>query len=127
MILEIKRSKWEERLLREIEGWPSIVIASFDHTAIADLSRRNVPFALGLTIFGAIVDLPAYARRLGASWLFPNYRFVDAELVRAASAAGLRVVPWTPNRQSEWQALRAAGCAGIITDLPAEAVAWRGP
>lgn len=126
MILEVKRSKWEDILLSEIAGWPDIIVASFDHGLIAELSRRRVAFPLGLTVYGGIVDLPGYAKRLGARWVFPNFRYVDAGLVAALAAEGIGAIPWTPNREHEWEALRAAGCAGIITDLPAEAVAWRG-
>jgi glycerophosphoryl diester phosphodiesterase len=126
MILEVKRSKWEDVLLSEISSWQNIIVASFDHSTIAELSRRRVPIPLGLTVFGCIVDLPFYAQRLGATWVFPNFRYVDADLVSALHEQGIRVVPWTPNREREWDALRAAGCDGIITDLPAEAVAWRG-
>lgn len=126
MVLEVKRSRWEEILLREISGWPDIVVASFDHSLVAELSKRGVAFPLGLTVFGSIVDLAGYAKRLGATWVFPNYRFVDEALVSSLHASNMRVVPWTPNREREWEALRKAGCDGIITDLPAEAVAWRG-
>ena len=126
MILEVKRSRWEDILLSEIAGWDAIVVTSFDHTTIAELSRRGVGFPLGLTIEGSIVDLPSYARRLGVRWIFPNYRYVDADLVAVLHGAGMRVVPWTPNRESEWQSLREAGCDGIITDRPEEAVVWRG-
>ena len=125
MVLEVKRSGWEDALLAHITRWPRVVVASFDHRLIAELSRRKVPFPLGLTIEGAIVDLPAYAKRLGARWIFPNYRFVDEAGVRALQAEGLNVIPWTPDRPVEWQRLRDIGCDGIITDLPAEAVAWR--
>src|SRR2546421_4072994 len=34
MILEVKRSKWEDILCSEISAWPDIVVASFDHTTI---------------------------------------------------------------------------------------------
>ena len=125
MVLEVKRSKWEDELLRHIEKWPGIVVASFDHRLIAELSRRKVGFPLGLTFTGAIVDLPAYAKRLGATWIFPNNHWLDEDEVRALHAAGLKVIPWTPNRQSEWQRLRDIGCDGMITDLPEEAVLWR--
>lgn len=125
MVLEVKRSRWEERLLREIDGWPNIIVASFDHSLIADLSRRHVVFPLGLTVYGYIVDLPAYATGLGATWVFPNFRYVDPELVESLHDAGIRVIPWTPNREREWDELRTMGCDGVITDLPAEAVAWR--
>jgi glycerophosphoryl diester phosphodiesterase len=125
MVLEVKRSRWEERLLREIRDWQNIIVASFDHSLIAELTRREVAFPLGLTVYGHIVDLPAYAKRLGATWIFPNFRYVSRDLVTELREAGMMVVPWTPNREREWDELRAAGCHGIITDLPAEAVAWR--
>jgi glycerophosphoryl diester phosphodiesterase len=125
MILEVKRSKWEEVLLQHIARWPSVVVASFDHSTIRWLRDRGVAFPLGITVFGYLVDLPAYAERLGATWCFPGYHYVDRELVDGLHARGIRVVPWTPNREREWERLRAIGCDGIITDLPAEAVAWR--
>jgi len=124
MVLEVKRGKWEGVLIDHVARWPAIVVASFDHRAIAELHRRSAPFPLGLTIEGAIVDAAAYAQRLGATWLFPRFRFVDAELVDAAHAAGIKVVPWTPNRASEWERLRALGCDGVITDFPGRAVEW---
>lgn len=125
MILEVKRSAWEDALIDAVSSWQNIVVASFDHSLIAELHRRNVAFDLGLTVFGHIVDLPRYARALGATWIFPGYRYVTAPLVASLHAASMRVVPWTPNRVREWEALRALGCDGVITDLPAEAVEWR--
>jgi glycerophosphoryl diester phosphodiesterase len=125
MILEVKRSRWEDALLEHVASWPDVVVASFDHSAIAELARRRAPFPLGLTIFGYLIDLAAYAARLGATWVFPNYHFVDAELVASLHGRGIRVVPWTPNREREWQRLREIGCDGVITDRPGDAVLWR--
>jgi len=125
MVLEVKRSKWEDILCSAIGDWPDIVVASFDHSTIAELARRNVKFALGLTIFGRIADCAAYASRLGASWIFPAWRYVDRELVDEAHARNIKVVPWTPNRERDWTSLREMGCDGVITDFPAEAVKWR--
>jgi len=125
MCLEVKRSKWEDVLLAEVSKWPGIVIASFDHALIAELHRRKAGIPLGLTLFGSMVGLPDYAERLGATWVYPQYRYVDAEMVEAVHARGIRIVPWTPNRERDWQRLRDIGCDGVITDFPAEAVAWR--
>jgi glycerophosphoryl diester phosphodiesterase len=126
MMLEVKRSQWEDALLGEIESWPNVIVTSFDHRLVAELSRRNVSFARGIVYYGRIVDGAGYAQRIGATWACPNYHFVDKGLVDDMHAHGVKVMPWTPNRVREWEALRAAGCDGIITDLPAEAVAWRG-
>jgi glycerophosphoryl diester phosphodiesterase len=126
MVLEVKRGEWVDALLEEIGSWQKIVVASFDHSLIAELARRKVHFPLGLTIAGVIADLPEYARRVGAHWCFPDYHYVDAELVSALHEAGIDVVPWTPNRPPDWQRLLEIGCDGVITDYPAEAVKWRG-
>ncbi|HEX9986766.1 MAG TPA: glycerophosphodiester phosphodiesterase [Thermoanaerobaculia bacterium] len=126
MILEVKRSKWEEVLLTHVGLWPDAVIASFDHAAIAELARRKCTLPLGITFHGYLVDPGPYAARLGATWAFPNYHFVDEEMIRSFHDEGIKVVPWTANRVREWERLREVGCDGVITDLPGEAVAWRG-
>jgi len=125
MVLEVKRGKWADKLLEEIGSWQKIVVASFDHSLIADLARRHVHFPLGLTIAGVIAGLPEYARRIGARWCFPDHHYVDAELVSSLHAAAIDVIPWTPNRAEDWRRLREIGCDGVITDFPAEAVKWR--
>jgi len=125
MILEVKRGNWEEALLEVIGGWPGIVVASFDHELIAELARRKTGIPLGITTFGKTLDVTGYTSRAGATWLFPNHRFVTSGMVTELHAAGVKVVPWTPNRRGDWERLRAAGCDGVITDLPAEAVQWR--
>lgn len=125
MILEVKRGGWEDVLLAEIGQWKDIVVASFDHALIAGLSRRGVRFPLGLTISGAIVDLPDYAQRAGASWIFPDHHHVHSDLVTALHRKNMRVIPWTVNRRRDWERLARAGCDGVITDDPAEAVKWR--
>lgn len=125
MILEVKRSQWEELLASEITSWDGVIVASFDHRTIAALSGLQRRFELGLTTFGRLIDTAAYVRGTGATWFFPNYRFVDAGLVASLADSGVKVVPWTANRESEWARLRDIGCAGVITDLPAEAVSWR--
>lgn len=125
MILEVKRSRWEDVLLGLIGTWPNIVVSSFDHSTIRELSRRKVGFPLGLVWFGSIVGVAEYAAGLGARWAFPNYRYIDAETVASLHGRGITVVPWTPNRPREWDNLREIGCDGVITDVPDQAVQWR--
>lgn len=125
MVLEVKRSRWEEALIEHVSAWPDVVVASFDHAAIAELHRRQVPFPLGITFHGYIVDVAEYASRIGATWCFPNYHYVDEDLVQSLHARGMKVIPWTTNRKHEWERLREVGVDGIITDVPGEAVEWR--
>jgi glycerophosphoryl diester phosphodiesterase len=126
MVLEVKRSRWEETLLEHVGQWPGCVIASFDHSILTRLRERGATTPLGITFHGYLVDVAEYAEKVGASWVFPQYRFVDEEMVNALHEKGIKVMPWTANRRHEWQRLRELGCDGVITDLPDEAVAWRG-
>lgn len=126
MILEVKRAKWEETLLEEVSAWPDIVIASFDHSVVTTLRERGATIPLGITVSGYIVDVADYAARLGASWCFPAFRYVSKEMVASLHDRGIKVVPWTANTRRVWERLREAGCDGVITDYPAEAVGWRG-
>jgi glycerophosphoryl diester phosphodiesterase len=125
MILEVKRSKWEDVLIDVVSEWPDIIVPSFDHSAIATLRSRGAPFALGMTFTGSMLDVAAYAERLGATWAFPDFHFVDEEMVASLHDRGIGVIAYTPNRRPVWDRLREVGCDGIITDSPAEAVAWR--
>jgi glycerophosphoryl diester phosphodiesterase len=125
MVLEVKRARWEETLLEAVSVWPDIVIASFDHTIVTELRRRGATIPLGITFYGYIVDVAEYAERIGATYCFPTYRYVDEAMVTSCHERGIRVIPWTVNRPFDWARLRDLGCDGVITDYPAEAVAWR--
>jgi glycerophosphoryl diester phosphodiesterase len=125
MVLEVKRSRWEETLLEAVRDWPNFVIASFDHSVLATLRKAGASCDLGITFHGYLVDVADYAARLGVSYAFPNFRFVDEAMVASLQARGIKVIPWTANREAEWKRLREVGCDGVITDYPAEAVAWR--
>ncbi len=125
MVLEIKRSKWEDVVVEHVSGWRDIVLASFDHSIIGTLHRRGTGVPLGITVYGYIDGLAEYAARLGAGWCFPAYRYVDEVMVSSLHERNVKVVPWTPNRAVDWERLRAAGCDGVITDVPDKAVAWR--
>lgn len=125
MVLEVKRRRWEQTILDQVSDWPGIVIASFDHSVIVELHRREPTIPLGITFYGYLIDVAGYAQRLGATWCFPQFRFVDRAMVESCHARGIRVMPWTANRKHDWERLRALGCDGVITDFPAEAVEWR--
>lgn len=125
MVLEVKRARWEETILEQVSAWPNIIIASFDHSVVAELHRREPAIPLGITFYGYIVGVAEYAERLGATWIFPKFRYVDEAMVESCHARGIRVMPWTANRKHDWERLRELGCDGVITDFPAEAVEWR--
>ena len=48
----------------------------------------------------------------------PNYKMVNAELVKQSHEQDIKVIPWTPDTREEINALKALGVDGIITDYP---------
>jgi hypothetical protein len=49
----------------------------------------------------------------------PKHALVTRELVEAAHAAGMRVVPWTVNDEARMRELVELGVDGLVTDEPA--------
>lgn len=64
------------------------------------------------------------AKDADATIVSPAYRLVTPEKVKAAHEAGLEVVPWTANRPADWDKLIAAQVDAIISDDPAELIAY---
>jgi glycerophosphoryl diester phosphodiesterase len=56
----------------------------------------------------------------------PNYRRIDADVVKAAHRRGLTIVPWTVNDAADMKWLYATGVDGLITDHPRRARAVLG-
>jgi glycerophosphoryl diester phosphodiesterase len=54
----------------------------------------------------------------GAGTWGPDHLDLDAQLVEQAHALGLRVVPWTVNKESDMERLLAFNVDGMISDRP---------
>lgn len=69
-------------------------------------------------------DFVSIAREAEATAISPDYHQVTPEKVAAAHAAGLEVVPWTVNSTADWDKMIAAKVDAIISDDPAELIAY---
>jgi glycerophosphoryl diester phosphodiesterase len=63
-------------------------------------------------------DIPAAARRAGATTLSPEHVMVDQALMAQAEAAGLDVAVWTVNDPALGARMLDLGVSGIVTDYP---------
>lgn len=64
------------------------------------------------------------AKDADAPIVSPFYKLVTPEKVREAHAAGLQVVPWTADTPQDWDKLIEAKVDAIITDDPAQLIAY---
>jgi glycerophosphoryl diester phosphodiesterase len=95
-----------------------VILQSFDFRTLIAMKQMAPEIKLAALYEGAPKDFAAIAKESGAKVVSPDYHLVTPEQVHAAHAAGLEVLPWTPNTPEDWDRLIAAGVDGIITDYP---------
>jgi glycerophosphoryl diester phosphodiesterase len=92
---------------------PRIALSSFDKRVLTHARRLHRPLETTF-LFEVPVRVATAARTLG-----PRADLVTRDLVHAAHALGMRIVPWTVNDPHEMHALIEVGVDGIVTDEPA--------
>ena len=100
-----------------------VILQSFDYRTLIAMKKLAPEIRRAALYDREPKDFVAIAREAEASIVSPIFQLVTPERVRAAHAAGLTVVPWTPNRPQDWDRLIAAGVDAIITDDPAGLIA----
>jgi glycerophosphoryl diester phosphodiesterase len=101
-----------------------VVLQSFDFRTLHAMRKLAPEIKLSALYEGAPKDFVAIGKDAGAEIISPAFKLVTPDQVKAAHAAGLKVLPWTPNRPEDWSRLKSAGVDGIITDDPAALIAW---
>ncbi|MFN7919880.1 MAG: glycerophosphodiester phosphodiesterase [Bryobacteraceae bacterium] len=99
------------------------IIQSFDFRTLVAAAKLAPEIRRAALYMGPPEDLVKMALDAKATILSPHYSLVKLEVVEKAHAAGLQVVPWTPNKPEEWDRMIAARVDAIITDDPARLIA----
>lgn len=95
-----------------------VIISSFDHMHLQELSSRYPGVETGVLYASGLVRPWQYAKMLGVKHLHPHWAFADREMVDAAHRRGLGVNVWTVNEIWEIERARQAGVDMVITDFP---------
>ena len=116
LLLEaIRKHKLEER----------VIVQSFDFRTLKAMKSLAPEIRLSALFEPYTTWDPIKATiELGAPIISPHFRLVNAEFVESAHKAGLQVVPWTANEESEWRKLADAKVDAIISDDPAALLVW---
>ncbi len=109
----VRKHKLEKRVL----------VQSFDFRIVKAV-RAIAPELEVAALYGpgdrTFVDV---ARETGVKIVTPMYTLVTAEKLKAAHDAGIKVIPWTVDKQEDWDRLIDLGVDGIITNDPGALVA----
>lgn len=111
-------------LLRE-QGWTDnlILVSSFNHRELAEVSRLDSRIRLGAVIVGLPVDDAAFAAGLGAYSVHPSLDFIDRRFVDDAHARGMRVFVFTVDHPDDIGNMEILGVDGIFTGYPERVLA----
>jgi glycerophosphoryl diester phosphodiesterase len=111
-------------VVREHRLEKRIILQSFDFRTLRAMAKLAPEIRRSALTERDPRDFAEIAREAQAGIISPEFRLVTAQKVAAAHAAGLQVVPWTANAPAAWDPLIAAGVDAIITDDPAELIAY---
>lgn len=101
-----------------------VILESFDFRTLVAMKKLEPRIQLSALCMGPNLDFVKIGKESGAGIISPMFNFVSAEQVRAAHAAGLQVLPWVANEPADWDRLIEAGVDSILTDYPADLIAY---
>jgi glycerophosphoryl diester phosphodiesterase len=110
--------------IREYHLEKRVILQSFDFRTLLAMKKLAPEIRLSALTEKDARSFPQIAAEAKADIISPHYSLVTPEKVKEAHAAGLQVVPWTANSPTEWDALIAAHVDAIISDNPAELIAY---
>jgi glycerophosphoryl diester phosphodiesterase len=111
--------------IREYHLEKRIILQSFDFRTLVAMRKLAPEMRLSALVEADPRDFTAIAKdAANAEIVSPEFHLVTPEKVAAAHAAGIQVVPWTANATADWDKLIAAKVDAIITDDPAELIAY---
>lgn len=115
VLASIRKHKLEKR----------VILQSFDFRTLRIMRSLAPEIRLAALYAGAPKDLVALSKEAAnAEIVSPNFMLVGRDSVAKAHAAGLQVIPWTPNRPEQWARMVEAEVDAIITDDPAGLIAF---
>jgi glycerophosphoryl diester phosphodiesterase len=100
------------------------MVQSFDVRTLKEIKRIAPAIRTSQLTSEALVDIVPALKSAKADIWSPNSKWITAEAVKEAHAAGIQVAPWTINTKKEWNIAIDAGVDAIITDYPSDLVEY---
>lgn len=119
----ISGGRTEQELLKLLAAYDrveSVVVSSFDHKCLLRLKQAEPRIRIGLLYCSNFVNHVVAANLIGVPVysLHPQADLIGPEDIAAAHEAGLKVYPFTINREEHMKLGIYVGLDGIITDYP---------
>ena len=127
--IEIKSPATGPALLKLLDQYPTldqasefpwIIISSFDHRQVLDLSQQGCPWALAPITLGVPVNTRQLIDEIRPFSMHMDDEYLDFELIKEIQRQGVRVMIYTVNKPELALELQKAGIDGVFTDVPSE-------
>lgn len=93
-------------------------ISSFDWNILEVCFLQNNKIQLGVLTEDSIPNAIAFAKKINAYSINPNFKLLNAENVLAIHQNGFKVFPWTVNSDEDITFVKSLQVDGIISDFP---------
>jgi len=102
-----------------------LLVVSFHRAALGMVHEILPGVALGLISSRPELPAPRKGEDVPLAAFLPRFDALTPEIVAAAHARGMRVIPWTLNAPDAWERAGALAADGFATDDPCRAREWQ--
>ena len=99
-------------------NYTDFLISSFDWKMLEEVQFLNPKIRIGVLAEEAVEDALAFAKKIKAFSIHPNYRLLTKENVALMQENGFEVFTWTVNSFEDIQKIKSYKINGIISDFP---------
>jgi glycerophosphoryl diester phosphodiesterase len=99
-------------------NYTDFLVSSFDWEMLEEVHLLNPKIRIGVLTEASVGEALAFAKKIKAYSIHPNYRLLTKENVVLMQKNGFEVYPWTVNSKEAIQEITSFQVNGIISDFP---------
>ncbi len=106
------------QMVREFGMERRVVYSSFNHYSMIETAKLAPQTESALLYASGLYEPWKYALQIGAGGLHPQFLSIDKEIVRRSQEAGIKVRPYTVNKEKDMRTMISYGVDAVITNYP---------
>jgi glycerophosphoryl diester phosphodiesterase len=99
-------------------NYKDFIVSSFDWKMLEETQLLNPKIRIGVLTEESISAALAYAKKINAFSIHPDYRLLTKDNVALMQKSGFEIYPWTVNSNEDIQKIKSFNVNGIISDFP---------
>jgi glycerophosphoryl diester phosphodiesterase len=105
-------------LVRKYEMEKRTLLSSFNHYSMEKCHHMAPDIETAILYKQGLHSPWAYAKKVGASSIHPNYKYISEAIIKLSMENGMEVRLYTVNDENKMRELMSLGISAIITDYP---------